>query len=228
MTFKSSKEMEGLRGEKVGTLLQWMEHKFGGGPGGPKRKNTVLWVIMIGLLGAALMILNAFMTIKEVDPITGSRASPPPSQETFIGSSPKENSSFHDYEQAYQAQLKEILQKIVGVGDVEVLVTIESTEELTVDKNYNDNQQMTTERDNGGATRNISQVTRSGEVVLYQVSGDQKPLVLKYIKPKIRGVIVVAKGAENLTVKKMISEAVERGLDVPVHRISILPRKTGE
>ncbi len=26
----------------MGTLLQWMEHKFGGGPGGPKRKNTSL------------------------------------------------------------------------------------------------------------------------------------------------------------------------------------------
>ena len=210
------------------TLLQWMENKFGGGPGGPKRKNTLLWVVMVGLLGAALMILNAFMNVKELDPINTGRASPPVSKETFVGSSSKENNSFHEYEQAYGDQLKSILQKIVGVGEVEVLVTIESTEEMTVDKNYNDNQTMTTERDNGGATRNISQVTRSGEVVVSQVSGDQKPLVLKYIKPKIRGVIVVAKGAENLTVKKMIIEAVERGMDVQASKISILPRKTGE
>ncbi|CAN7602245.1 stage III sporulation protein AG [Paenibacillus sp. LjRoot153] len=212
----------------MGTLLQWMEHKFGGGPGGPKRKNTLLWVIMVGLLGAALMIINAFIHVKDLDPINTGRASPPvESKETFAGSSSKENASFHDYEQAYGDQLKSILQQIVGVGEVEVLVTIESTEEMTVDKNYNDNQTMTTERDNGGATRNISQVTRSGEVVIYQVSGDQKPLVLKYIKPKIRGVIVVAKGAENLTVKKMIMEAVERGMDVQASKISILPRKTG-
>jgi stage III sporulation protein AG len=212
----------------MGTLLQWMEHKFGGGPGGPKRKNTLLWVIMVGLLGAALMIINAFINVKDLDPISTGRASPPAeSKETFVGSTSKENASFHDYEQAYGDQLKGILQQIVGVGEVEVLVTIESTEEMTVDKNYNDNQTMTTERDNGGATRNISQVTRSGEVVIYQVSGDQKPLVLKYIKPKIRGVIVVAKGAENLTVKKMIMEAVERGMDVQASKISILPRKTG-
>ncbi|UJF31257.1 stage III sporulation protein AG [Paenibacillus hexagrammi] len=199
-------------------------------PGGPKRKNTLLWVALVGLLGAALMILNSFITVKDVDPINEGRASPPQSQEskeTFLGSTPKESSVFHEYEQAYETQLEGILKNIVGVGDVEVLVTIESTEEVTVDKNYNDNQQMTTERDSNGATRNISQVTRSGEVVIYQVAGDQKPLVLKYIKPKIRGVIVVAKGAENLTVKKMISEAVERGLDVPAHKISILPRKTG-
>jgi stage III sporulation protein AG len=212
----------------MGKFMQWMEQKFGGGPGGTKRTNTFLWLILIALLGAALMIGNSFLNVKAVDPIHSARASPEPShQETFLGGSSNGKASFHDYEVAYEAELKEILQKIVGVGDAEVLVTIESTEEITVDKNYKDSQQMTTEKDEKGATRNISEVTRSGEVVIYQVSGDQHPLILKVIKPKIRGVIVVAKGAENLTVKKMITEAVERGLDVPSYRVSILPRKTG-
>ncbi len=212
----------------MGKWLQWMEQKLGGGPGGAKRSRTIMWLVLIGLLGAALMIMNSFLTVKDVDPISEGRASPgQSSQETFLGGDKKEKSTFGEYEEAYQSQLKEILQKIVGVGEAEVLVTIESTEEITVDKSYNDTQKMTTERDTNGATRNISEVSRSGEVVLYQVSGDQRPLVLKMIKPKIRGVIVVAKGAENLTVKKMIAEAVERGLDVPPHRISILPRKQG-
>jgi stage III sporulation protein AG len=212
----------------MGKWMQWMEQKFGGGPGGTKRTNTFLWLIVVALAGAALMIINSFLNVKVVDPIQSERASPQPaSQSAFSSSISKDKSAFHDYETAYQSELKEILQKIVGVGDVEVLVTIESTEEVTVDKNYKDSQSMTTERDTNGATRNISEVSRSGEVVVYQVSGNQQPLMLKMIKPKIRGVIVVAKGAENLTVKKMITEAVERGLDVPPHRISILPRKQG-
>jgi stage III sporulation protein AG len=212
----------------MGKWFQWLERKFGGGPGGTKRTNTFMWLILIGLLGAVLMIMNSFLTVKEVDPLLSARASPAPSsKETFLGSAAKEKSSFQELEASFQSQLKDILQKIVGVGEVEVLVNIESTEELTVDKNYKDTQQMTTEKDEKGATRNISEVTRSGEVVIYQVSGDQHPLVLKVIKPKIRGVIVVAKGAENLTVKRMILEAVERGLDLPSYRISILPRKTG-
>jgi stage III sporulation protein AG len=212
----------------MGKWFQWMEHKLGGGPGGTKRTNTVMWLVLIALLGAALMILNSFITVQNVDPMSSARASPEPSsKETFLGGTVKEKSSFHEYETTYQTGLKEILQKIVGVGDVEVLVSIESTEEITVDKNYKDTQQMTTERDDKGATRNISEVTRSGEVVIYQVSGGQQPLVLKVIKPKIRGVIIVAKGAENVTVKGMILEAVQRGLDVASHRISILPRKTG-
>jgi stage III sporulation protein AG len=149
----------------------------------------------------------------------------PAAEPTFIGSGGSENPRFREYEEAYENQLKEILSKIVGVGEVEVLVTIDGTEEIDVARNDKDSQQVTNEKDSNGATRNVTDVTRDGSVVLYQVSGDQHPLVLKYIKPKIRGVVVVAKGAENLTVKKMISEAVERGLDVPPHRISILPRK---
>jgi stage III sporulation protein AG len=211
----------------MGKFMQWLEKRFGGGPNGTKRSHTFLWLLIIALIGAAFMILSSFIHVKELEPIGQGGAGPPAQQsKEAFGANAKERSSFHDYEEAYQAQLRDILQKVVGVGDVEVLVTIDSTEEIAVEKNYKDTQQITNEKDQNAASRNITEVTRSGEVVLYQVSGDQHPLVLKYIKPKIRGVLVVAKGAENPTVKKMISEAVERGLDVPPHRISILPRKT--
>lgn len=209
----------------MGKMLQMIEQWIGGGPGAGKRLSTFRWLIIIGLAGLALMILNSFLTVKEVDPIGEGRASPPPVQQTFLGSESKESTAFHEYETAYQSAIKEILQKVVGVGDVEVLVTIESTEEIIVKENQRDAQQVTQERDQHGATRHTTDITRSGEVVLYQRSGDQTPIVLKKIKPKIRGVVIVAKGAENLTVKKMVSEAVARGLDVPPHRISILPRK---
>ncbi|WP_442601221.1 stage III sporulation protein AG [Paenibacillus sp. KN14-4R] len=211
-------------------MAKWMnklEKMFGGGPSGPKRYRTFLWLILAGLLGAALMIMNSFLSVTPVPPASiGPRASPSnESTTTFANGSGKEISKFGDLEEVSAKRLKEILQKIVGVGDVEVHVEIESTEEIVVDKNYQDSQENTNERDAGGANRNISQVTRKGEVVLYQVEGNQHPLVLKSIKPKVRGVIIVARGAEDLTVKRMILEAVERGLDVPAHRISVLPRK---
>jgi stage III sporulation protein AG len=214
--------------QAVGKLSQWMEQWFGNGPKTPQRGQVIRWVLIVGLVGAALMILNSFIHVKQVDPAVGSslpQESHPPANQTFMSGSNKETSKFREYEEAYENQLKQILETIVGVGDVEVLVTIDSTEVMDVARNSKDTQQVTGEKDTNGATRNITEVTRDGSVVLYQVSSDQQPLVLKYIKPKIRGVIVVAKGAENMTVKKMISEAVERGLDVPPHKISILPRK---
>ncbi|MFH5184856.1 stage III sporulation protein AG [Paenibacillus sp. TAB 01] len=211
----------------MGSFMKWMEKWLGGGPNGTKRVTTFRWLLLLGLAGAGFMVLNSFITVKDVDPISEGRASPdPPAQSAFKGgASSKEQSAFKDYEDAYESQLKEILSKIVAVGEVEVMVTIESTEEITVDHNTKETQQVTNEKDEKGATRHITNVTRDGEVVLYEVSGGKQPLVLKTIKPKIRGVVVVATGAENLTVKKMITEAVERGLDVPAHRISVLPRK---
>ncbi|TBL79880.1 stage III sporulation protein AG [Paenibacillus thalictri] len=213
----------------MGKFTQWTEKWLGGGPGGPKRAQTFRWLILVGLVGAAFMILNSFISVKAIDPIGGeSRASPEqqPNKPAFSGSSAnKEQSKFKEYEEAYESQLRELLTKVVGVGDVEVMVTIDSTEEISVEHNSKESQQTTNEKDQHGATRHVTDVTRSGEVVLYEVSGGKQPLILKTIKPKIRGVVVVARGAENLTVKKMISEAVERGLEVPAHRISILPRK---
>jgi stage III sporulation protein AG len=206
--------------------MKWLEKWLGGGPSGTKRTQTFRWLILLGLAGAALMLFNSFITVKDVDPIGEGRASPQETAKTaFGGAAAKERSSFRDYEEAYESQLKELLMKIVAVGEVEVLVTIDSTEEVAVERNTKETQQVTNEKDQNGSTRHLSEVTRSGEVVIYEVSGGKQPLVIKYIKPKIRGVVVVAKGAENLTVKKMITEAVERGLDVPANRISILPRK---
>jgi stage III sporulation protein AG len=213
----------------MGNFLKIIEQWLSGGPNGTKRVKTFRWLLLIGLVGGGLMIFNSFsfLPVHDVDPNATGRASPQnvETKPTFGGGSSKEKTTFSDYEHEYEAELREILQKIVGVGVVEVLVTIDSTEEVQLDKNVKDTQQVTSENDHNGATRHITDVTRSGESVLYQSSGDQNPYVLKYTKPKIRGVVVVANGAENLTVKKLLLEAVERGLDVPSNRISILPRK---
>ena len=207
-------------------MLQWIEKWIGGGPGGKKRITTFRWLLLIGLVGVALMIFNSFVTVKPVQPAENSvQQSPSPNKEAFLGGNQTGNDPFHDYELAYESALKDILDKIVGVGQAEVLVTIDSTEEVVVQQNEKDQQQITDEKDQSGATRHVTEVTRSGEVVLYENSGQQSPIVLKKIKPKIRGVVIVARGAENLTVKQLIKDAVEKGLGVPSYRISVLPSK---
>ncbi|WP_010274056.1 stage III sporulation protein AG [Paenibacillus senegalensis] len=208
----------------MGKLWETIEKWVSGGPGGPKRVQSFRWLLIIGLIGLALMIINSFVSIEDVDP-AGTTPPEQSSQQALADLGQGEKSLFREYEEAYESQLRDLLQKIVGVGEVEVLVTIESTEEITVEKNNRESQQITNERDQNGSNRNVTDITRSGEVVMQQKSGGESPLVLKYIKPKIRGVVVVANGAENATVKKLILEAVGRGLDVPANRISVVPRK---
>src|SRR4051794_2933004 len=101
----------------MGGLMKWLEKMLGGGPGGTKRLSTFRWLMLLGLVGAAFMILNSFITIKDVDPVGAGRASPTETAKPALGGSlNKEQSSFREYEEAYQTQLKEILSKVVGVG----------------------------------------------------------------------------------------------------------------
>ncbi len=204
---------------------QWLERLVGGGPDGKKRLSALGWLVIVGLTGFAIMILQSYLTIEDADSLSGMSAYTDEQQVFGQREGERMASEFEEFEARYEARMKEILEKIVGVGEVDILVTIESTEELVVEQNMQQSQQVTDEKDRDGGTRHITDISRSGEVVLYQSSGSQSPVVLKRIKPKIRGVLVVATGAENLTVKKLIVEAVERGIGAPAHRISVIPRK---
>jgi stage III sporulation protein AG len=204
-----------------------LERFVGGGPGGEKRVQTFRWLLLIGLVGVGFMIIHSFINIEKLDQGGNSRTSPAPNDQQVFMEQSQPKTVFEEYEAKVGNRLKEILETIVGVGTVEVMVTIDSTEEIVVYRNLRESSKETTERDQSGGNRHITETTRSGEIVLHEVSGDQQPIVLKTIKPKIRGVVIVAKGAENVTVKKLILEAVAKGLDVPAHRISIIPRKSG-
>jgi len=208
--------------------LKKLEQWAGGGAGGTKRSHTFRWLIILGLLGAAIMLFNSFVNVKKLDSENTGRE-PPVSQSSQValqqeGDTPAA-SPFESIELAMENRTKEILEKIVGVGTVDIMVTVDSTEEIVVQKNMNDTQQQSEETDANGGKRHTTQYTRDGEIVTYSQSGDETPIITKRIKPQVRGVLVVAKGAENKIVRGLIEQAVEKGLNVPLYRISVVPRK---
>lgn len=204
--------------------LDGLESAIGGGPGGPKRVRTLRILLIVGGIGAALMLINSFLPSKIVDNSALDPNPPPQAEEVWNnGSSPA--SPFATIESTLETRLKEILEKIVGVGSVDVLVTVDSTEEIVVEHDKTETQSITDENDRDGGVRHITSISKDGKVVLHEVSGNQKPIVTKTINPRIRGVLIVAKGAENATVRRLISNAVEKGMNVPVNRISVLPSK---
>ncbi|WP_373230486.1 stage III sporulation protein AG [Cohnella sp.] len=211
--------------------LQQMESFIGGGSGGPRRIKAFRWLVLIGLIGAAMLLAASLMNVKTVDPSQNPDLSPPrdedaPQQEAFLGGGESRSNPFAVIESEFESQLKDLLESMVGVGTADVMVTVDSTEETVVQLNEKKMSQITQESDRNGATRHITDISSDGQVVLYEVSGSQSPIVVKKLNPRIRGVLIIAKGAENATVHKLISEAVSRGLDVPMHRIAVMPRKS--
>ncbi|AWV34951.1 stage III sporulation protein AG [Paenibacillus odorifer] len=212
----------------VGNWLKKLEQWAGGGAGSPKRSHTFRWLIILGLLGAAIMLFNSFVNVKRIDNENTGREPPvnQSSQTALVQSDPTTTTnSFDSIELAMENRMKEILEKIVGVGTVDIMVTVESTEEIVVVRNMNDSQQLSEETDASGGKRHTTQYTRDGEIVTYSQSGDETPIVTKRIKPQVRGVLVVAKGAENKVVRGLVEQAIEKGLNVPIQRISVVPRK---
>ncbi|MBN6186020.1 stage III sporulation protein AG [Aneurinibacillus sp. BA2021] len=192
--------------------------------GGSTKMGTMQWLIIAGALGVAMMLFSSFYNLES--PLPG--AAPAPSkgegEREAFAQKKRESYTMEEYEKMYEQKLKDVLQTITGVGEVSVMVNLESTEEIVVEKNTNRQTQTTREADKG-ATRDVTSESLQEQVVITKDEGGDGPVVMKTVKPKVRGVVVVASGAGNLQVKAWILEAVQKVLAVPSYKISILPKK---
>ncbi|MGI5919137.1 MAG: hypothetical protein ACOX8N_05700 [Christensenellales bacterium] len=123
-----------------------------------------------------------------------------------------------------EEKLAATLSQIEGAGDVEVMITYESTSEIvpafSVDRQTTT---ITDNRENGTSTTNTE--NSQSEVVTLGDGGGSRALVLKEISPKIRGVIVVAEGADDITVRMNLLRAVQTLLNVGPRQVDVYKMK---
>ena len=117
-----------------------------------------------------------------------------------------------------EEKLKNILSQIEGAGEVDVMITYESIEEIQPAFNTNTTTEETKEVDQQGGERTV---TTSSENKTMITSSSNEPIVIKTNQPKINGVIVVATGAKDLTVKETLYSAVQTALQVQGHQVEI-------
>jgi stage III sporulation protein AG len=123
-------------------------------------------------------------------------------------------------------RLVEILSEIQNAGKVSVMITLKTGTELIPAKDESVSDKTTNEKDMEGGTRTINEKNTSDQVVfMNDQGGTSKPLVLKEVKPDIKGVIIVAEGAKDPKVKLQLTEAVQTVLDVPAYRVSVFESK---
>ena len=126
------------------------------------------------------------------------------------------------YEQdSLEVKLEKILSNMNGVGNVDVLITYNETEELIPVYNQTDKKSTTNEVDSEGGTRVIEEIDSSKEVV-YQ---NDEIIIQKKISPKIEGAIITATGANNSAVKTNIIQAVEAATGLATHKIQVFEKK---
>lgn len=198
--------------------------------GKPNEKSGKYQYLLIVLVfGAAIMLLGNFLFADEntdsVVPVLGKNDGKEDSVETIGKNKSADNDLIRNYEDYYETQLKEALEEIVGVSDVTVVVNVDATEKRILEKNKTNRSQETNELDQEGGKRKVHDQSEEEQIVIIREGDKEVPIVLETKKPKIRGVLVVAKGADNVQVEKWIIESVTKLLDVPSHRVSVMPRK---
>lgn len=134
----------------------------------------------------------------------------------------------NEVEKKYEKDLQKMLNNIQGVTDADVMVNLHSTNVNVYEKNKSTGKQMTEETDKSGGERVVEDETEDTEVVLVRQGDREVPLLIQTNKPNVKGVLIIAKGVEDVEVKKAIIESVSRVLDVPTHRISVMPKMEGE
>lgn len=133
----------------------------------------------------------------------------------------KNVASEYDYASYLEQKLKNILEGISGVGKVEVMVTLQSSEELVVEKDEPVSRSNTNETDSEGGSRIVAQIDTQ-ETTIYRTEGsNSEPYVVKTILPKVEGVLVVAQGAGSGSVNKSITEIVQTLFDVEAHKVKV-------
>lgn len=193
-----------------------------------KSSNKFYYVLILVLLGAALMIIadlwkagggaDSTTVMKEVEGADETEA--------FGRKKETNENEMKALENQYENQLKEALEQIVGVQNVTVVVNVEATEKTVLEKNQTIKNQTTVEEDKEGGTRQIEDQSTEDQLVLIKEGDKEVPVILETRKPEVQGVLVVAGGAENIQVKQWIVEAVTRSLDVPSHKVAVMPKKS--
>lgn len=125
------------------------------------------------------------------------------------------------YEEELENRIREILRGVDGVGEVDVMVVLKSSEEkvFRVDRTSSVSVSSTGTGETGGEER---QEELSESTVLE--GQNQGPIVEKELRPEISGIIISAEGGGSEVVKAEVSQAMEALFGLPQHKIKVLKR----
>lgn len=112
-----------------------------------------------------------------------------------------------------ERRMAEILSKVEGAGQVDVMLTYRQTEEKTIAHNET--------REETGETLRTEQTA----ILLEDGDGATEPLVLTKNSPVVEGVVITAQGANQPAVAAALNQAAQALLDVPAHKVAVLKMK---
>lgn len=197
-------------------LKDWYEKFFKNDGGNDKNKKAIQNITIILVIGIAMLLAGGFFND------IGKKSVNSEEQNSQVKLT-QSNGYLDEYDAVMENKIKNILSQINGVGKVSVAITYASSKELVPAQDTRQNESNTNERDKEGGVRSTSQVDTDNKVIVGQQT-DTKPVILKELPPEVRGVLVVADGANNQIVKTDIGKAVSTALGISLNKVQVFPR----
>jgi len=122
------------------------------------------------------------------------------------------NHSYESYADDTEKRLREILEKIEGVGKAEVMVTIVGTEEYI----YAQEEKVKNGKDD---------FSSESEYVLIGSGGEKQALLRKVMNPQINGIVVICEGGDSNIVKERIYNSVSAVFNISASQIYVTKLK---
>ncbi|RYL87865.1 stage III sporulation protein AG [Sporolactobacillus sp. THM19-2] len=179
------------------------------------------------MVGVALLLGNRLMSAPEDTGQDNSRqvfSSQDAGKLSEIKTGGKKEVPMAEYESYMNQNLKNILEQIKDVSEVSVMVSFSSTEKNIYQNNIKTQENQTVENDQKGGTRHVDEQNEDSQVVMIDNNGSKEPVVIGKEQPAVRGVIVVARGADRPSVRAEIMEAVATVLDIPTYKVKVLQK----
>ncbi|MDF2634496.1 MAG: hypothetical protein K0R78_1370 [Pelosinus sp.] len=172
-------------------------------------------LIWLGLLGIGLLVLGGVIDHQSI------HSDPKISNEVIINPAPVNRS----YEDVVEGKLAHILSQVKGAGTVIVNITWENSSTQEHAKNITTESKTIQEKDTAGGIRSTTERKESTQILVGKENGIDRPVLVREIKPMIKGVLVIADGAYDSNVKASLTKAVESGLGIPSYKITVLAQK---
>ena len=175
-------------------------------------------ITMVGIL--ILLIATRLEKVEDTTGNMGSISSESGEKVTVLQDTDAVGSAYAAY---LEQKLKNVLSAIEGVGKTEVVVTLKSSSEKIIDKEYSRTENQLEETDNTGGTRKSSEQSYEENTVL--VGEDNgTPYVLQELVPEIEGILVVAEGADSAVIEEEITDALAALFGISPHKIRVLKK----
>lgn len=160
----------------------------------------VLIIVIIGILGLLMIVLSEIFPNSKVE------------KGKDIANTMDNTSYSEGFKQRTEKELREIIGKIDGVGEVSLMITLDGTTEYV----YAEDVDTETDEENDSKSNKYK-----NEVIIVDSDGGEKALIKKIVEPKIKGVVIVCSGGGKTEIKERVTKAVSSALNISTNNICV-------